>query len=29
MGYADGVDAPNKELHLVSGVIQDAEPFLS
>ena len=29
IGYADGGDAPNKELHLVSGVIQDAEAFLS
>jgi O-acetyl-ADP-ribose deacetylase (regulator of RNase III) len=28
-GYADGGDAPNKELQLVPGAIQDAEDFLS
>ena len=27
--YADGGDAPNKELQLVPGAIQDAEDFLS
>ena len=29
IGYADGGDAPNKELQLVPGAIQDAEDFLS
>ncbi len=28
-GYADGGDAPDKELQLVPGAVKDAESFLS